>query len=160
MFECLSQWLTFSKHCFNLAFQSISPVWQEDSEKEKGGREENRGTEMTDRPRLHSAVPALINHTCLSDTAPSYTLMISTGLFIHSTPSPMIPLFKGFSALKAPMQAGSVVYFSIFMCWVYRKYFHEPQALDTLLVKRVFVRLMYCSSFCKCNKKEPTHLRR
>jgi len=64
---------------------------------------------MTDRPRLHSAVPALINHTCLSDTAPSYTLMISTGLFIHSTPSLMILLFKGFTALKAPVHTESTV---------------------------------------------------
>lgn len=113
--KCLSQWLTLPKHCFNLTFQSICPVWEEDSEKEQGGerREENRGTEMTDSPRLHSAVPALINHTCLSDTAPSYTLMISAGLFIHSTPSPMIPLFKGFAALKAPLHAGGTVYFSI-----------------------------------------------
>ncbi len=102
---------------------------------------------MTDRPTLHSAVPAVINHTCLSDTAPSYTLMISAGLFIHSTLSPMIPFFKGFIALKAPMHAGSTVYFCICMCRVYNRYFNEPQALDTLFLNTTFVRLMYCAGF-------------
>lgn len=134
--ECLSQWLTLSKHCFNLVFQSISPVWQED--RGEMGRGKQRDWDDRSPKTALSCASSHKSYMPLRHGAILYSNDQHRPLY-SLTPSPMIPLFKGFTALKAPMHAESTVYFSIYL-FLYR-------VLDTILLKRVFVRLMYCSVF-------------